>query len=241
MAAVKVDLPLINSIKSGSTTVNRIMWGENKIWPMFPIVLKLDGVYYNVSGIQNNEYVIMNVLPPIRCYLSKVYSSFETGISQDVWLSVEACISSFKNSHVAMARGGGDSNKDFECFHNGSTLYFDYMAANSNGSSFNRLNLSISASPYNQIYDTTNLENKWVLEYTTNETEQKKYIKVKRFGENNYLLSTNKTCYTPNTLNTNVIQVPNPDNGYFANMYYVKIFDRNHNLISFCHMKDNNG
>lgn len=155
----------------------------------------------------------MNTVPPLRCYLSKVYSSFETGISQDVWLSVEACISSFKNGHVAGSEGGGDSNKDFECFQNGSTLYFDYMAAYSNGSSFNRLSLSISASPYNQIYDTTNLENKWVLEYTTNESENKKYLKVRRFGETNYLLTSNKTCYTPNVSNNNVIRVPCPDSG----------------------------
>ena len=56
MAALKVDLPLVNNVKSGSTTVNRIMCGENRIWPTFPIVLKLNDVYYNVSGIQNNEY-----------------------------------------------------------------------------------------------------------------------------------------------------------------------------------------
>ena len=101
MAAVKVDLPLVNSVKSGSVTVNRIMQGENRIWPMFPIVLKIDDTFYDVAGIQNNEYVKTEV-PKTRCILGSVYSGFQTNVQYDFWHSFEFCFSSMQNRYIAI-------------------------------------------------------------------------------------------------------------------------------------------
>jgi hypothetical protein len=52
-----VNVNTLKSTKYGSTEVKKIMHGANRLWPLFPIVLKLGDTFYNVTGIQNNRYV----------------------------------------------------------------------------------------------------------------------------------------------------------------------------------------
>lgn len=46
-----VNLFDTKSTKYGSVEVKKIMHGEERLWPIFPFVLKSNNVYYNVTGI----------------------------------------------------------------------------------------------------------------------------------------------------------------------------------------------
>jgi len=233
---MKVDLPDIKSVKSGSTNVKKIYHGSKRLWPAFPLILLDNNTYYTVNGIVNNEYDKTEV-SSTRCYLASLTSWYETNVKYDFWLSAKSCIASLNNTTIIGAPPGGDGPYDYEFFHNGSTIYFDYMANNSSGSRFNRLSVNVSS--YRQIYDLTNLSNKWIIEGLADYTTQKKYIKIKRPEDSDYLFNVNNTAYNPNKLQDKTIKIPAGSNG--INLYYVKVYNRNNELICFVYIKEHNG
>ena len=239
MAAVKVDLSLINSVKSGSETVKRVMWGDNKIWPTFPIVLKLDGVYYDVTGIQNNEYQKTLKDTSVRCILGRIVSAFQTEVLEAPWHSYEVVFSSVHDS-IIQAQNGGDTQKDSELFHNGTTIYWDYMASSSNGAGFNRAYIPVNSQ--SSIYDTSNLTNIWHIEAKTNESSHKKYLRIKPYESQSWTFQTEKSAYTPNITKTEYYFIGSRSTNMsnFINLYYVKIYDKDMNVLSFCHIKQKN-
>lgn len=160
MAAVKVDLPLINSIKSGSTTVNRVMWGENKIWPMFPIVLKIDDTFYNVSGIQNNEYVKTEI-PNEVCTLVQTKGKWISDVDLVDYMHVEIWFTQMA-SYGGKFVGDEPANGDGRCFRfinldqpgSNDEIYLDYMSKNSSGTSLNRISKRVNkGTNYNSNMD----------------------------------------------------------------------------------------
>lgn len=239
MAAVKVDLPLVKSVKSGSVTVNKIMHGQNRIWPIFPIVLKLNDVYYDVTGIQNNEYQKTVKDTSIRCILGRLVSAFQTEVLEAPWHCYEVVFSSVKDS-ILQAEGGGDTQKDSELFHNGNTLYWDYMASNSGGSGFNRQSINVVSQ--SSIYDINNLTNIWYLEAISSEIDHRKYLRIKPYESQSWTFQTQRNAYTPNITKTEYYFIGSRGSnvGNLINLYYVKIYDKNMNVLSFCHIKQKN-
>lgn len=45
------------NIKIGDTDIKKVKYGSNLLWPVPGFILYRNGVYYEVSGIENNEYI----------------------------------------------------------------------------------------------------------------------------------------------------------------------------------------
>ena len=58
------------NIKIGDTDIKKVKYGSNLLWPVPDFILYRNGVYYEVSGIENNEYVTtqndINVAPLVN-------------------------------------------------------------------------------------------------------------------------------------------------------------------------------
>lgn len=113
---MKIELANTKSVKCGSTDIKKIMQGTNRIWPLWPITLLENGVYYTVTGIQNGEYV-KSVIPDIECTLVSNKSSYFVNIVPDpnVLYNIEFCGTCLKDN-ILSATGGGDTYNDIETF-----------------------------------------------------------------------------------------------------------------------------
>lgn len=160
MAAVKVDLSLINSVKSGSVTINKIMHGQNRIWPTFPIVLKINDTFYDVTGIQNNEYVKTEI-PNEVCTLVKTRGKWVSDIELKDYMHFEVWFTQMA-TYGGKFIGDEPSNGDGRCLRlinldqsgNNDYIYLDYMSLNSSGTSLNRINKAVrSGTNYNKKMD----------------------------------------------------------------------------------------
>ena len=149
---MKIDLEDIKNVKNGTVAFNRIMQGDNKIWPKFPFVLLRDKVYYNVTGIVNNEYVY-TVIPthiPIECPLVNCKACYNTNLYRQNRLQFEMAFTSVNvNGRTFFGNNRNDTVRSARWFTANTTeWYLDYMARNSYASS-NVLRISTSvSSPY---------------------------------------------------------------------------------------------
>lgn len=246
MAAVKVDLPLVTSVKSGSTTVNRVMCGENKIWPTFPIVLKLNGVYYDVTGIQNNEYQKTEV-PGEVCTLVKTTSSWYTDIQLrdnmvfDCWFTSYnsrggACITHFSRTNENP--GNGRQIRFINVTGTSDTFYLDYMSTSSSGTSDNRISKAVKSGTNGSNVDirldqqdlTYHLQGG--AKFFNNESKPRIFFEITN-DNGYYLYQRSNQCYGANNVRPKSIQVGL--NGYgtsvFFTFYKVLIHNENNELV----------
>ena len=202
--------------------------------------MKLGDNFYNVNGIKNNEYIKTEV-PKTRCILGSVYSGFQTNVQYDFWHTYEFCFSSMQNRYIAI-NSSNDGPDDSEIFCTNVEgpwrFYWDYMAENSSGYGFNRLSFDI---PISSLYDPNNISDKYLFEASTDFNSKRKYIKVKNYGSSSWIIDTYKNAYQPYRTKTDKYYLFNRlvDHSRVSNIYYVKIIDKDKNMLGFYHFKQN--
>lgn len=243
-----IPLSEVNDIKSGSTTVNKIMVGSNKIWPKFPFYMLDNGEYYEVTGISNNEYVRTST--NVECVLVKTSSAFDTEILMDseVQYNLEICLTHLDDI-IIFTFGGGDTYRDYEFFWNSyqTSLYFDYMSSNNSGTSFNRLSVSIGTVLKNNqtdvIYKAEALVEPGNGYYT-------KRIRLTNLNTSTQICNTTITAFKPSSNDYNqsgknrhigIGLQSNDPSQYSSTFYYVKLFDINKKVLGFYHFKEKDG
>ena len=110
---------------------------------MFPIVLKLDGYYYDVTGIQDNEYQKTEI--PGEVYtLVKSYDRWITDIPIRDWMYCELWFTTFKSGGGNIIGGNKSvgTGRQFRLINvtdTKDTVYIDYMSRTISGTSDNRI------------------------------------------------------------------------------------------------------
>jgi hypothetical protein len=246
MAAVKVDLPLVNSVKSGSVTVNRIMHGENRIWPMFPIVILRDGVYYSVSGIQNNQYIMEEISTShtVTCPQVLCKSCYDTGLLRRNDLQLEMLFCGVNsNGRTFFGNKRNDTRYTARWFNVGKTFYLDYRRTNSNSSS--RISKAASSKDVNSSNNTTT---KFLYRAGVDTTgPNRNFIKIKTYGNDTWnildLTGGNYTAFDENDILNNLdehLYLGNTNNTDFLRFYYMALYTISDELLGFWYFKNDN-
>lgn len=236
-----VNTNTLKGVKYGSTEVKKIMRGSDRLWPLFPIKMLRGGVYYDVTGIVNNEYV-KTVIPDIECTLVAVKSSYDGKLTANVnvIMNFEFCGTCGDDLFFGIT-GGGDTQHDIEFFFNGSNLYFDYLAAYSNGTGFNRLNVTVGNNTIKVVQtDTIYIARATVEPNPENVNLFTKRLVLKYKDSETNLYNVTKNAYRPSSY-VSGRQSYLPAANHNIIMYYIKVWDQDNKLLGFFHMKENNG
>lgn len=245
---MKIDLENIKNVKNGTVTINRIMQGDNKIWPKFPFVLLRDKVYYNVTGIVNNEYV-STVIPTqisVECPLVNCKSCYNTNLYRQNRLQFEMAFTSVDvHGRTFFGNNRNDTVRSARWFTASTTTwYLDYMASSSSASSVRRINTSVS-SPYD-MYNQQRVK-KFVYRAGYDKLTNRNFINLKNYDSSTYDIlqySPEQTPYNapePSLIENELLRLGCWNTQDHLLMYYGKLMDEDDNIIGFWYFKNVDG
>ena len=250
------------NIKIGETEIKKVKYGNSLLWPVpATFMLYRNGVYYEVSGIENNEYVTTqyDTTAPL---VNITDMMFELGVPVRTKLIFEYTICGFDgvllNDDRLTSSNAGTSN----IHNNRSTTQFTfrYMGGNSAGSSANSLSTNNSTNA-KKVLCNTQTTNDYLLQFSLEPYTSPRYRKIiylTDLSNDTQVALTNNTTYvydlsekyqnqymsgyTFKIGDINDVCKRSYGKKFWCNFYYMKIIDYDTSaVVGLYYFKNDNG
>lgn len=250
------------NIKIGETDIKKVKYGNSLLWPVpTTFMLYRNGVYYEVSGIQNNEYIVTAQYDANAPLVNITDMMFELGVPVQTKLIFEYAMCGFDgvllNDERLSSRDNGTSN-----IHNQRTndqITFRYMGGNSAGTSANSQTTNNTAN-VKKVLCNTQTENNYLVQFTIEPYTSPRYRKkiyltdlsndtqVALTSNTNYVYDLSETYqnqymvgYTFKFGDINDVCKRSYGKKFWCNFYYLKIIDYDtSNLVGLYYFKNDN-
>ena len=247
------------NIKIGETDIKKVKYRNSLLWPVpATFILYRNGVYYEVSGIQNNEYIVTTQYDTNAPLVNITDMMFELGVPVRTKLIFEYALCGFDGVLLNDGRLDSRENGTSNIHNNRSTTQFTfrYMGASTSSANSQTTNNSTNVK---KVLCNTQTATDYILEFTLEpySTRYRKKIYLTDLSNDTQVALTNNTTYVYDLSETyqnqymagytfkigDINNVCNRSYGkkFWCNFYYLKIIDYDtSDLVGLYYFKNDN-